>query len=81
MSIKPMCRVAGELIDMADTASLRRTAGSFSPKFLDHGQLKLPLTRAGSETDSFLLKRKQLDHAGSCCCYAAAGGGGSAWMV
>ena len=25
------------------------------PKFLDHGQLKLPLTRAGSETDSFLL--------------------------
>jgi hypothetical protein len=25
------------------------------PDFLDHGQLKLPLTRAGSETDSFLL--------------------------
>jgi DNA-binding SARP family transcriptional activator len=36
-------------------AQLRGPTIAASPKFLDHGQLKLPLTRAGSETDSFLL--------------------------
>lgn len=33
-----------------------------SPKFLDHGQLKLPPTRAGSETDSVAAPWASIAH-------------------
>jgi hypothetical protein len=44
-----------QLTDLLPATTRSATGQRSKPKFLDHGQLKLPLTRAGSETDSFLL--------------------------